>query len=89
LRAWGRRFDIKGVVNDITVVDIMVITRLDSRHAGSGPRLQIQSPAGALSTSSLHAYPHLWDDFRSAFNSSRDILALLDIYAPAKRHPGV
>ena len=86
----GRRFDIKGVVNDITVVD-------DYGHHPAEIRATLEAARGCKFNRLLvlfqpHRYTrtqHLWDDFRSAFNQA-DILALLDIYAASEAPiPGV
>jgi UDP-N-acetylmuramate--alanine ligase len=86
----GRRFDVKGVVNDITVVD-------DYGHHPAEIRATLEAARGCKFNRLLvlfqpHRYTrtqHLWDDFRSAFNQA-DILALLDIYAASEAPiPGV
>jgi len=86
----GRRFDVKGVVNDITVVD-------DYGHHPAEIRATLEAARGCKFNRLLvlfqpHRYTrtqHLWDDFRSAFNQA-DILALLDIYAASEPPiPGV
>jgi UDP-N-acetylmuramate--alanine ligase len=86
----GRRFDIKGVVNDITVVD-------DYGHHPAEIRATLEAARGCKFNRLLvlfqpHRYTrtqHLWDDFRRAFNQA-DILALIDIYAASEAPiPGV
>jgi len=86
----GRRFDIKGVVNDITVID-------DYGHHPVEIRATLEAARGCKFNRLLvlfqpHRYTrtqHLWDDFRSAFNQA-DILVLLDIYAASEAPiPGV
>jgi UDP-N-acetylmuramate--alanine ligase len=86
----GRRFDIKSVVNDITVVD-------DYGHHPAEIRATLEAARGCKFNRLLvlfqpHRYSrtqHLWDDFRRAFNQA-DILALLDIYAASEAPiPGV
>src|SRR6267154_1012190 len=80
----GRRFDIKGVVNDITVVD-------DYGHHPAEIRATLEAARGCKFNRLLvlfqpHRYSrtqHLWDEFRRAFNQA-DILALLDIYAASE-----
>jgi UDP-N-acetylmuramate--alanine ligase len=80
----GRRFDIKGVVNDITVVD-------DYGHHPAEIRATLEAARGCKFNRLLvlfqpHRYTrtqHLWEDFRSAFNQA-DILVLLDIYAASE-----
>jgi UDP-N-acetylmuramate--alanine ligase len=86
----SRRFDVKGVVNDIAVVD-------DYGHHPAEIRATLEAAHGCKFNRLLvlfqpHRYTrtqHLWDDFRSAFNQA-DILALLDIYAASEAPiPGV
>jgi UDP-N-acetylmuramate--alanine ligase len=82
----GRRFDIKGVVNDITVVD-------DYGHHPAEIRATLDAARGCkfsrlLALFQPHRYTrtqHLWDEFARAFNDA-DVLALLDIY-PAGEAP--
>jgi len=77
----GRRFDIKGVVNDITVVD-------DYGHHPVEIRATLKAARGCdfkrvLVLFQPHRYTrtqHLWEEFERAFNDA-DVLALLDIYA--------
>jgi UDP-N-acetylmuramate--alanine ligase len=77
----GRRFDIKGTVNDITVVD-------DYGHHPAEIRATLEAARGCKFNRLLvlfqpHRYTrtqHLWDDFSRAFNQA-DVLALMDIYA--------
>jgi UDP-N-acetylmuramate--alanine ligase len=77
----GRRFDVKGVVNDITVID-------DYGHHPAEIRATLEAARNCKFNRLLvlfqpHRYSrtqHLWDDFVKAFNQA-DILALLDIYA--------
>jgi len=82
----GRRFDVKGVVNDITVVDdyghhpVEIRATLDAARASKFNR--------SLVLFQPHRYSrtqHLWDDFSRAFNQA-DILVLTDIY-PASEAP--
>jgi UDP-N-acetylmuramate--alanine ligase len=86
----GRRFDIKGVVNDITVVD-------DYGHHPVEIRATLEAARGCKFSRLLvlfqpHRYSrtqHLWDDFCRGFNQA-DILVLLDIYAASEAPiPGV
>jgi UDP-N-acetylmuramate--alanine ligase len=80
----GRRFDIKGVVNEITVVD-------DYGHHPAEIRATLEAARGCKFNRLLvlfqpHRYTrtqHLWDDFCRAFNQA-DILVLLDIYAASE-----
>jgi len=86
----GRRFDVKGVVNDITVID-------DYGHHPVEIRATLEAARGCNFNRLLvlfqpHRYSrtqHLWDDFRRAFNLA-DILVLTDIYAASEAPiPGV
>src|SRR3989442_9554342 len=86
----GRRFDIKGVVNDITVVD-------DYGHHPAESRATLEAARGRqinrlLGHSQPHRYTrtqHLWDEFCRAFNQA-DILVLTDIFASSETPiPGV
>lgn len=77
----GRRFDIKGVVNDITVID-------DYGHHPAEIRATLEAARLCKFNRLLvlfqpHRYTrtqHLWDDFRHAFNQA-DVLVLVDIYS--------
>jgi UDP-N-acetylmuramate--alanine ligase len=86
----GRRFDIKGVVNDITVVD-------DYGHHPVEIRATLEAARGCKFNRLLvlfqpHRYTrtqHLWDEFCRAFNQA-DVLVLADIYAASEAPiPGV
>jgi UDP-N-acetylmuramate--alanine ligase len=86
----GRRFDIKGVVNDITVVD-------DYGHHPAEIRATLKAARGCqfnhlLALFQPHRYTrtqHLWDEFVRAFNEA-DILALVDVYAAGEAPvPGI
>ncbi|HEX8871217.1 MAG TPA: UDP-N-acetylmuramate--L-alanine ligase [Candidatus Acidoferrum sp.] len=86
----GRRFDIKGVVNDVVVVD-------DYGHHPAEIRATLEAARGCKFNRLLvlfqpHRYTrtqHLWDEFCRAFNQA-DILALIDIYAAGEAPiPGV
>ena len=86
----GRRFDIKGTVNDITVVD-------DYGHHPAEIRATLEAARGCkfnrlLALFQPHRYSrtqHLWDDFCSAFNQA-DLLVLTDIYAASEAPiPGI
>jgi len=86
----GRRFDIKGTVNDITVVDdyghhpAEIRATLDAARACKFNRLLVLFQP--------HRYTrtqHLWDDFSRAFNQA-DVLALMDIYSASETPiPGI
>jgi UDP-N-acetylmuramate--alanine ligase len=86
----SRRFDIKGAVNDITVID-------DYGHHPAEIRATLEAARGCKFNRLLilfqpHRYSrtqHLWEDFRSAFNQA-DILVLTDIYGASELPiPGV
>jgi len=86
----GRRFDIKGVVSDVTVID-------DYGHHPAEIRATLEAARGCKFNRLLvlfqpHRYTrtrHLWDDFTKAFNQA-DILVLTDIYAASENPiPGI
>jgi UDP-N-acetylmuramate--alanine ligase len=86
----GRRFDVKGTVNNITVVD-------DYGHHPVEIRATLEAARGCRFNRLLvlfqpHRYTrtaHLWDEFSRAFNQA-DALALLDIYAASENSiPGI
>jgi UDP-N-acetylmuramate--alanine ligase len=86
----SRRFDIKGVVNDVVVID-------DYGHHPVEIRATLEAARGCKFNRLLvlfqpHRYSrtqHLWDDFSRAFNQA-DILVLTDIYAASEAPiPGV
>lgn len=86
----GRRFDIKGTVNEITVVD-------DYGHHPAEIRATLEAARGCKFNRLLvlfqpHRYTrteHLWNEFSLAFNQA-DILVLLDIYAASEKPiPGI
>jgi UDP-N-acetylmuramate--alanine ligase len=86
----GRRFDIKGVVADVTVID-------DYGHHPAEIRATLEAARGCKFNRLLvlfqpHRYTrtqHLWDDFCRAFNQA-DILVLTDIYAASEAPiPGI
>ena len=80
----GRRFDVKGSVNDIVVVD-------DYGHHPAEIRATLEAARACKFNRLLvlfqpHRYTrtqHLWDDFSRAFNQA-DVLALMDIYAASE-----
>jgi UDP-N-acetylmuramate--alanine ligase len=80
----GRRFDIKGVVDNITVID-------DYGHHPVEIRATLEAARGCefhrlLVLFQPHRYTrtqHLWDEFCRAFNQA-DILVLTDIYAASE-----
>jgi UDP-N-acetylmuramate--alanine ligase len=82
----GRRFDLKGVVNGITVID-------DYGHHPAEIRATLEAARGCKFNRLLvlfqpHRFTrtqHLWDEFCRSFNQA-DVLALLDIY-PASEAP--
>jgi UDP-N-acetylmuramate--alanine ligase len=86
----GRRFDVKGVVDGITVID-------DYGHHPVEIRATLEAARGCKFDRLLvlfqpHRYTrtqHLWDEFRLAFNLA-DVLVLIDIYAASEPPiPGV
>ena len=86
----SRRFDIKGIVNDITVVD-------DYGHHPNEIRATLEAARTCKFNRLLvlfqpHRYTrtqHLWDEFCRAFNQA-DVLVLLDIYAASEAPiPGI
>jgi UDP-N-acetylmuramate--alanine ligase len=86
----GRRFDIKGEVNGITVVD-------DYGHHPAEIKATLTAAKGCRFSRLLvlfqpHRYTrtkHLWNEFVSAFNLA-DMLVLLDIYAASENAiPGI
>ncbi len=80
----GRRFDIKGAVNNITVVD-------DYGHHPAEIRATLEAARGCKFNRLLvlfqpHRYSrtqHLWDEFSRSFNQA-DLLVLIDIYAASE-----
>jgi UDP-N-acetylmuramate--alanine ligase len=86
----GRRFDIKGVANDITVID-------DYGHHPAEIRATLEAAKLCKFNRLLvlfqpHRYSrtqHLWNEFTLAFNLA-DVLVLTDIYAASEQPiPGV
>ncbi|HEY2459743.1 MAG TPA: UDP-N-acetylmuramate--L-alanine ligase [Candidatus Acidoferrum sp.] len=86
----GRRFDIKGVVSDVTVIDdyghhpVEIRATLEAARQCKFNRLLVLFQP--------HRYTrtqHLWDEFCRAFNEA-DILVLTDIYAASEAPiPGI
>jgi UDP-N-acetylmuramate--alanine ligase len=80
----GRRFDLKGVVNDIVVVDYY-------GHHPTEIRATLEAARGCKYNRLLVLFqPHrytrtqqLWDEFSRAFNQA-DVLVLTDIYAASE-----
>jgi UDP-N-acetylmuramate--alanine ligase len=86
----GRRFDVKGAVNNITVVD-------DYGHHPAEIRATLEAARACKFSRLLVLFqPHrftrtqyLWDEFSRAFNQA-DVLALMDIYAASETPiPGI
>jgi UDP-N-acetylmuramate--alanine ligase len=86
----ARRFDIKGAVNDITVID-------DYGHHPAEIKATLEAARGCKFNRLLvlfqpHRYSrtqHLWEEFTRAFNQA-DLLVLTDIYAASEAPiPGV
>jgi UDP-N-acetylmuramate--alanine ligase len=77
----GRRFEVRGVINSITLID-------DYGHHPAEIRATLEAARGCNFSRILvlfqpHRYTrtqHLWDDFCSAFNQA-DMVVLMDIYA--------
>ncbi len=82
----GRRFEIKGTVGGVTLID-------DYGHHPAEIRATLEAARGCHYSRRLvlfqpHRYTrtqYLWDDFCSAFNHA-DLLVLMDIY-PASESP--
>jgi UDP-N-acetylmuramate--alanine ligase len=80
----GRRFEVKGVVNNVTLID-------DYGHHPAEIRATLEAARGCNFSRILvlfqpHRYTrtkHLWDDFCSAFNQA-DMVVLMDIYAASE-----
>ncbi len=80
----GRRFDIKGAVSNITVVD-------DYGHHPAEIRATLEAARGCKFNRLLvlfqpHRFSrtqHLWDEFSRSFNQA-DLLVLIDIYAASE-----
>jgi UDP-N-acetylmuramate--alanine ligase len=80
----GRRFDIKGSVNDITVID-------DYGHHPAEIKATLEAARGCKFNRLLvlfqpHRYSrtqHLWEEFTRAFNQA-DLLVITDIYAASE-----
>ncbi len=80
----GRRFDVKGVINNITLID-------DYGHHPAEIRATLEAARGCNFSRILvlfqpHRYTrtkYLWDDFCSAFNQA-DMVVLMDIYAASE-----
>jgi len=86
----GRRFEVKGVINKITLID-------DYGHHPAEIRATLEAARGCNFNRILvlfqpHRYTrtrHLWDDFCSAFNQA-DLVVLMDIYAASETPiPGI
>jgi UDP-N-acetylmuramate--alanine ligase len=86
----GRRFDIKGTINDITVID-------DYGHHPTEIRATLEAARGCKFNRLLVLFqPHrftrtqqLWDEFLLAFNQA-DLLVVTDIYAASEAPiPGI
>ena len=80
----GRRFDIKGVANDITVIDdyghhpVEIRATLDAAKICKFDRVLVLFQPHRYSRTK-----HLWDEFCRAFNLA-DVLVLTDIYAASE-----
>src|ERR1700704_776941 len=77
----GRRFDVKGVINEITIID-------DYGHHPAEIRATLEAARGCNFNRILVLFQpprytrtkHLWDEFCSAFNQA-DMVVLMDFYA--------
>ena len=80
----GRRFDVKGSVNDITVID-------DYGHHPAEIKATLEAARGCKFNRLLvlfqpHRYSrtqHLWEEFTRSFNQA-DVLVITDIYAASE-----
>ncbi len=86
----GRRFDIKGIISDIAVIDdyghhpVEIRATLEAARGCKFNRLLVLFQPHRFSRTQ-----HLWDDFCRAFNQA-DLLVLLDIYAASEAPiPGI
>jgi UDP-N-acetylmuramate--alanine ligase len=86
----GRRFDVKGMTNGITVIDdyghhpVEIRATLDAARVSKFNRLLVLFQPHRFSRTQ-----HLWDEFCRAFNQA-DVLVLTDIYAASEAPiPGV
>jgi UDP-N-acetylmuramate--alanine ligase len=86
----ARRFDVKGVIDNITLID-------DYGHHPAEIRATLEAARGChfervLVLFQPHRYSrtqHLWDDFCRAFNQA-DMVVLMDIYAAGEQPiPGI
>jgi UDP-N-acetylmuramate--alanine ligase len=86
----GRRFEVKGVINGVTLID-------DYGHHPAEIRATLEAARGCsyqriVALFQPHRYTrteHLWDDFCCAFNQA-DVLVLTDIYAAGEAPiPGI
>jgi UDP-N-acetylmuramate--alanine ligase len=77
----GRRFDVKGVINDVTLIDdyghhpAEIRATLDAARVCKFSRVLVLFQPHRFTRTK-----HLWDDFCRAFNQA-DVLVLSDIYA--------
>jgi UDP-N-acetylmuramate--alanine ligase len=80
----GRRFDIKGVANDVTVIDdyghhpVEIRATLEAAKICKFDRLLVLFQPHRFSRTQ-----HLWDEFSRAFNLA-DVLVLTDIFAASE-----
>jgi UDP-N-acetylmuramate--alanine ligase len=86
----GRRFDIKGIVNDIAVIDdyghhpVEIRATLEAARVCKFNRILVLFQPHRFSRTQ-----HLWEEFSRAFNQA-DILVLTDIYAASEAPiPGI
>jgi UDP-N-acetylmuramate--alanine ligase len=86
----GRRFDIKGIVNDIAVIDDYGHHPVEIRATLEAARVcKFNRTLVLFQPHRFSRTQHLWDEFSRAFNDA-DILVLTDIYAASEAPiPGI
>ena len=86
----GRRFDIKGIVNDIAVIDDYGHHPVEIRATLEAARVcKFNRTLVLFQPHRFSRTQHLWDEFSRAFNQA-DILVLTDIYAASEAPiPGI
>ena len=86
----GRRFDIKGIVNDIAVIDDYGHHPVEIRATLEAARVcKFNRTLVLFQPHRFSRTQHLWDEFSRAFNEA-DILVLTDIYAASEAPiPGI
>jgi UDP-N-acetylmuramate--alanine ligase len=86
----GRRFDIKGIVNDIAVIDDYGHHPVEIRATLEAARVcKFNRTLVLFQPHRFSRTQHLWEEFSRAFNQA-DILVLTDIYAASEAPiPGI